>query len=76
MARFYFDYHEGKLVFPDHIGEELDGVQAARRMAMIALGEAVRDYSAAGHEGAICIAVRDDSGEAFRVASVIKVSSS
>jgi hypothetical protein len=76
MARFYLDCHEGKLVFPDHIGEELEGVEAARRMAMIAVGEAVRDYSTAGHVGAIRIAVRDGSGEAFRVCSVIKVSSS
>jgi hypothetical protein len=43
MPRFHFDYHETGRVTRDEFGQEMQSVGAAHRMAMIALGEAVRD---------------------------------
>lgn len=74
MARYHFDYHEAELVTVDSAGEEFESIDAARKMAMIAVGEAVRDYTLAGRPGRIAILVRDDAGVVLTVSAVVQIS--
>jgi hypothetical protein len=72
MARYHFDYHEAELVTVDRAGEEFESIDAARKMATIALGEAVRDFTFAGRPGRIAILVRDDTGPVLSVSATIE----
>ncbi|MGY3607666.1 MULTISPECIES: DUF6894 family protein [unclassified Bradyrhizobium] len=77
MPRYYFDFHDAEGVTTDETGEELPGDNAARAMAMIALGEVARDVTMSGYEGLIAIEVRDEKKEPLLAASaVIQVISS
>ena len=51
MPRYYFDYHEPGGVIPDQVGYDLPGMDAARKLALTALGEATRDLTAGGGTG-------------------------
>lgn len=73
MARYHFDYHEAELLTVDSADAEFESIDAARTMAMIALGEAVRDYSIAGRAGDITIVVRLDAEAVLTVCAAIKV---
>jgi hypothetical protein len=44
MPRFYFNSRDGR-DFPDHDGTTLPDIGAARRSAVVAMGEAIKDYS-------------------------------
>ncbi|MCK1719922.1 hypothetical protein [Bradyrhizobium sp. 141] len=72
MPRFHFDYHEAERVTLDEVGQELQTADVARRMAMVALGEAVRDFTHAARPGSIAIVVRKDAGILLRVRAVIE----
>jgi hypothetical protein len=72
MPRFHFDYHEAERVTRDEFGQEMQSAAAAHRMAMIALGEAVRDFTVAARPGKITIVVRNDAGILLRVCAIIE----
>ncbi|MCK1599098.1 MULTISPECIES: DUF6894 family protein [unclassified Bradyrhizobium] len=71
MPRFHFDYHEAERVTIDEVGQELQTADVARRMAMVALGEAVRDFTLAARPGSIAIVVRNNAGILLRVCALI-----
>ncbi|MCK1738397.1 hypothetical protein IVA79_31590 [Bradyrhizobium sp. 138] len=72
MPRFHFDYHEAERVILDEVGQELQTADIARRMAMVALGEAVRDFTLAARPGSIAIVVRSKAGILLRVCADIE----
>lgn len=72
MPRFHFDYHEAERVTRDEFGQEMHSVVAAHTMAMIALGEAVRDFTLAARPGTIAIVVRNEGGVLLTVSAVIE----
>ena len=72
MPRFHFDYHEAERVTLDEFGQEMQSVVAAQRMAMIALGEAVRDFTVAARPGTIAIVVRNDGGVLLTVSATVE----
>ncbi|MCK1361479.1 hypothetical protein [Bradyrhizobium sp. 199] len=72
MPRFHFDYHEEERVTLDEVGREVQSADIARRMAMVALGEAVRDFTFAARPGSIAIVVRNDAGILLRVRAIIE----
>ena len=59
MVRFYFDLREGDHVLPDDIGTDLEGVEAAERMAKISLAAMVKDWLALGSRQAFALDVLD-----------------
>jgi hypothetical protein len=71
MPRFHFDYHEAERVTLDEFGQEMQSVIVAHRMAMIALGEAVRDFTLAARPGRIAIVVRNEGGVLLTVSATI-----
>jgi hypothetical protein len=44
MPRYYFNIRDGR-DFPDENGTVLPNAEAARRSAVVAMGEAIKDYS-------------------------------
>ena len=67
MPRYYFDFHDAEGVTKDET-EELPSENAARDMALIALGEVARDVTLYGQQGQIAIEVRDSRSEPVLVA--------
>ncbi|MCK1429540.1 MULTISPECIES: hypothetical protein [unclassified Bradyrhizobium] len=72
MPRFHFDYHEAERVTLDEFGQDMQSVVAAHRMAMVALGEAVRDFTLAARPGTIAIVVRNDGGVLLTVSATVE----
>lgn len=72
MPRFHFDYHETGRVTRDEFGQEMHSVAAAHSMAMIALGEAVRDFTFAARPGTIAIVVRNEVGVLLTVSATVE----
>lgn len=73
MPRYYFDYHEPGGVIPGEVGYELPGMDAARKLALTALGEATRDFTAGGGTGRMALEVREESGSVLTVFAIIGV---
>ena len=73
MPRYYFDYHEPSGVIPDQVGYDLPGMDAARKLALTALGEASRDFTAGGRIGRMALEVREESGSVLTVFAIIGV---
>ena len=44
MPRYYFNVHDGRF-FSDEVGTELPDLAAARRLAVVASGEAIKDLA-------------------------------
>jgi hypothetical protein len=72
MPTYYFDYHDNDGVFVDHHGEEMPDVEAARKEALRALGDAVQDLVRSGTNGRIVIEVRDGAGISLRVSATFE----
>jgi len=62
MPRFYFDFDDDGGTFIDKDGEEFADVDAAKREAMAALGDAARDFCRSSPGGRLAIFVRSDEG--------------
>jgi uncharacterized protein DUF6894 len=73
MPRYYFDYHEPNGAIHDHVGQHLPGPDAARKLALTALGEAIHDFAAAGYTGRIVLEVRDEREPVLTVSAVVDV---
>ena len=73
MPRYYFDYHEPSGVIPDEVGCDLPGMDAVRKLALIALGDATRDFTAGGRTGRIALEVREERGPVLTVFAIIGV---
>ena len=73
MPRYYFDYHEPGGVIPGEVGYELPGMDAARKLALTALGEATRDFTAGGRTGRMALEVSEASGPVLTVFAMIGV---
>jgi hypothetical protein len=68
MPRFYFDFDDGEQpATKDDEGQEFDGIDAAKREALLALGVAAKDLSRHGSEGRAVIRVRDDEGPVLEI---------
>ncbi|WP_426441814.1 DUF6894 family protein [Bradyrhizobium genosp. P] len=72
MTRYFFDYRDANGVIKDEIGEDLPSVDAAREMALAALGDVARDMTRQGHEDRLMIVVRD--GEHAVAAATVTMS--
>lgn len=75
MARYYFDFRDAEGVARDEVGQDLDGINAVRRAAVTAAGEAVRDATLSGREGHIVIEVRDGNGRIMTVEASVATKS-
>lgn len=73
MQRYYFDYRDATGVTEDGIGEEFPGIEAARKMALVTLGEIARDFGLSGQEGQITIEVRDGNGPVLTASATIEI---
>jgi hypothetical protein len=62
MPRFYFDFDDDRGTFLDNDGEELADVDAAKREALAALGDAARDFCRRSTGGRLAIFIRSDEG--------------
>lgn len=73
MPIFYFDIHEESgIVTIDTNGEDFPSIQAAKREALIALGDAARDLARQGGGGRLSIRVRDRSGAVLEVSATFE----
>ena len=73
MPRCYFDYHEPSGTIPDEVGHDLPGIDAVRKLALTALGEATRDFTAGGRTGRMVLEVREETGPVLTVFAVVGV---
>ena len=69
----YFDYHEPSGTIPDEVGHDLPGIDAVRKLALTALGEATRDFTASGRTGRMVLEVREESGPVLTVFAIVGV---
>jgi precorrin-6B methylase 2 len=70
MPKFYFDHHDSAGVELDDEGMDLTSPEAARVLALEALGQRIIDGCGTGK---IAIEVRDQAGPILRVSAVIVV---
>ncbi len=61
MPRYYFDTHDGETFISDEAGLELDGVEAARAHAQIALCNVMSDVVPVSDQRAVFVRVRDEA---------------
>ena len=72
MARYYFDFREGKDLFRDNEGTELPGDEAARQEAAQTLAGIMRDAMPAGAmRRDMSLEVRDESGRPLFVSRMV-----
>jgi hypothetical protein len=67
MPRFYFDFHGDDGSTIDDDGAEFPNIAAARKEALVALGDAARDFTRRYSEGRLSICVRDGEGLVLEV---------
>lgn len=72
MPTYYFDYREPDGLFADQVGYDLPDMEAARRLALSALGEATRDLTAEGRVGRLMLEVRDGVGPVLTLSASIE----
>jgi len=75
MARYFFDFRDAEGFARDEVGQDLDAIDAVRRAAVTAAGEAMRDATLFGREGHIAIEVRDGNGPIMTVEATVAVKS-
>jgi hypothetical protein len=71
MPRFYFDFEDGGLTI-DKEGEEFADVDAARKEAVVSVGQYAMDHTHRGAEGRLAVRVRDDQGLVLEVTAIIE----
>jgi hypothetical protein len=71
MPRFYFDFEDGGLAI-DKEGEEFADVDAARKEAVVSVGQYAMDFTHRGTEGRLAVRVRDEQGPVLEVTAVIE----
>ncbi|WGR91661.1 MULTISPECIES: hypothetical protein [unclassified Bradyrhizobium] len=74
MPRYFFDYRDATGVIRDDVGEDLPGVDVARELALVALGDAARDFTRQGREDRLTIEIRD--GEHVVAGATVTVATS
>lgn len=62
MTRYFFDTSDGDLSLDDEIGEEMDGPETARKAALAALPDMVKDKLPNGDRRTFRARVRDEAG--------------
>jgi hypothetical protein len=73
MVRYYFDFRDGDGVARDETGQDLDSIEAVRKSAVTAAGEALRDVTLSGQEAHVAIEVRDGSGPVMTVEGTVVI---
>ncbi len=64
MPRFFFDTYDGEFFAPDHEGQELADIQAAKLVAQDALPDMASDKLPDGSDQRVFIVrVRDEAGQ-------------
>jgi hypothetical protein len=74
MPKFYFDFQDddGGGGETDDVGAVLPTVDHARKEAVAAIGDAVRDFSRSYCEGCLRILVRDTDGPVLEVSATLE----
>ena len=72
MERFFFDFHDDDGTTIDDDGEEFVNIEAARKEAVAALGDAARDFARHHAEGRLVICVRDGEGPILEVSATFE----
>ena len=75
MSKFYFDFHDDNGTTIDVDGEEFANVEAAKREAWAALGDAGREYARRYAEGRLAIVVRDGRSLILEVSATFEARS-
>jgi hypothetical protein len=75
MPRFYFDFDDDGGTFIDRDGVEFADVDAAKREAMAALGDAARDFCRSSPGGRLAISVRSEEGPIVELSATFEVKS-
>jgi hypothetical protein len=75
MPRFYFDFDDHGGTFIDKDGEEFADVDAAKREAMAALGDAARDFWRSSPGGRLAISVRSEEGPIVELSATFEAKS-
>lgn len=70
MPRFYFDTHDGDRLTEDDEGLDLDGIEQARKEAIRALPDLVRDTLPNGDRRDFAVTVRDERGQPVLTATL------
>jgi hypothetical protein len=73
MPRFYFDYEDHAGITIDDVGEEFATVEAATREAMLALGDAAKDFVHRNLKGHVVVWVRDAQRPILEVSATFNV---
>ena len=66
MPRFFFDIDDGAAVMRDDEGSDLSNLEAAQREATETLVQMARDVFRSRDQGALSVAIRDESGIPLR----------
>ena len=72
MPRFYFDFDDSGGTFIDEDGKEFADLDAAKREAFAALGDAGRDFTRHPSGGHLTIRVRDSEGAILEVSATFE----
>jgi hypothetical protein len=65
MPRFFFDSEDGRLLVRDDQGEELAGVEAAQKEAIVIAASIAKDLFSRGEGTRVIVTVRDAEGALF-----------
>jgi hypothetical protein len=72
MPRFYFDFHEDDGSTIDDDGTEFPNIDAARDEALVALGDAARDFARRHSKGRLSVRVRDGNGPVLEMSATFE----
>jgi hypothetical protein len=70
MPRFYFDTYDGTHLVVDHLGLDLEGIEAAKHAAVTVLPEMARDALPDGDRMEFSVRVRDENGRRVLMATL------
>jgi hypothetical protein len=70
MPRYYFDTYNGAQLVIDHVGLDLDGIEAAKNAAATVLPEMARDALPDGERMEFSVRVRDEYGRRVLTATL------
>lgn len=63
MPRFFYDTYDGEFYAPDEVGQDLEGIEAARLMAQAALPDMAEDKLPDGDQRVFVVSVRNGAGQ-------------
>ena len=73
MPRYFFDFHDSRGFHPDDYGDELVGIEEARRQAVAALPDLNRQSLPDGVLHTVTCDVRDEAGQVvYRVETMLR----